>query len=113
MTGAAATLAVAAMPRSSAAQPPAIPIIDSHIHLFDPDRPQGAPYSGPRPAPGQKPIAAYPDRYRRLAVPLGVVGAIKVEASPWMGANLWVFEVAGRATTVVGVGGLLGADNRE
>ena len=66
------------------AQAPGIPIIDTHIHLFDPTRPQGAPYSGPRPAPGASPIAAYPDRYRKLAVPLGVVGAIKVEASPSM-----------------------------
>src|SRR5262245_50150759 len=113
MTGAAATLAVAAMPRSSAAQPPAIPILDSHIHLFDPDRPQGAPYSRPRPAQGQKPIAAYPDRYRRLAVPLGVVGAIKVEASPWIEDNLWVLEVAERDPIMVGVIGNLEPDKPE
>ena len=81
LTGVAATAAAAVMPwpfdsqtlaqdRLSEAQAPPIPIIDTHIHLFDPTRPQGAPYSGPPPA-----IAAYPDRYRRLAVPLGVVGA--------------------------------------
>jgi predicted TIM-barrel fold metal-dependent hydrolase len=114
MTGAAATVAAAAMPRSSEAQTPAaIPIIDSHIHLFDPDRPQGAPYSGPRPAAGQKPIAAYPDRYRRLAVPLGVVGAIKVEASPWIEDNLWVLEVAERDPIMVGVVGNLEPDKPE
>src|SRR5580765_360218 len=54
-----------------------IPIIDTHIHLFDPTRPQGAPYSGPRPEPGVAPIAAYPERYRKLAVPLGVVGNLE------------------------------------
>ena len=109
--GAAGSLA--AMPRLSGAQTPAIPIIDSHIHLFDPDRPQGAPYSGPRPAPGQKPIAAYPDRYRRLAAPLGVVGAIKVEASPWIEDNLWALEVAERDPIIVGVVGNLEPDKPE
>src|SRR5690242_16037197 len=108
-----AAASVAAMPRSSGAQAPAIPIIDSHIHLFDPDRPQGAPYSGPPPAPGRKPIAAYPDRYRRLAAPLGVVGAIKVEASPWIEDNLWVLEVAERDPIIVGVVGNLEPDKPE
>jgi L-fucono-1,5-lactonase len=108
-----AAASLAAMPRLSGAQTPAIPIIDSHIHLFDPDRPQGAPYSGPRPAPGQKPIAAYPDRYRRLAAPLGVVGAIKVEASPWIEDNLWALEVAERDPIIVGVVGNLEPDKPE
>jgi L-fuconolactonase len=121
LTGVAATAAAAAMPWSSKAQAPSIPIIDAHIHLFDPTRPQGAPYSGPRPAvsgvegpaPGAPPIAAYPDRYRRLAVPLGVVGAIKVEASPWIEDNLWVLEVAQRDPIIVGVIGNLEPDKPE
>jgi len=106
LTGVAATAAAAAVPWSSEAQAPAIPIIDSHIHLFDPTRPQGAPYSGPR-TPGVTAIAAYPERYRRLAVPLGVVGAIKVEASPWIEDNLWVLEVVQRDPIMVGVIGNL------
>ena len=89
-----------------------IPIIDTHIHLFDPTRPQGAPYSGPR-AAGAAPIAAYPDRYRKLAMPLGSVGAIKVEASPWVEDNLWVLEVAQRDTIIVGVIGNLEPDKPE
>jgi L-fuconolactonase len=110
--GVAATAAAAAMPWPSEAQAPPIPIIDSHIHLFDPARPQGAPYSGPT-APGASPIAAYPERYRRLAVPLGVVGAIKVEASPWIEDNLWVLEVAQRDPIIVGVVGNLEPDKPE
>jgi predicted TIM-barrel fold metal-dependent hydrolase len=86
-----------------------IPIIDTHIHLFDPTRPQGAPYSGP----GTTPMAAYPETYRRLAVPLGVVGAIKVEASPWIEDNLWVLEVAQRDPIMVGVIGNLEPDKPE
>jgi L-fucono-1,5-lactonase len=117
----AATGAAAATPWPSGAQPPPIPIIDTHIHLFDPTRPQGAPYSGPRPAlsgvegpaPGAAPTPAYPERYRRLASPLGVVGAIKVEASPWIEDNLWVLEVAQRDPIIVGVIGNLEPDKPE
>ena len=92
---------------STAGQAPAtaIPIIDTHIHLFDPTRPQGAPYSG---APGTgPPQPALPPRYRALAAPLGIVGAVKIEASPWVEDNLWVLEVAERDTIVVGVVGNL------
>ena len=104
---------MAGAPWRLATQTLPIPIIDTHIHLFDPTRPQGAPYSGPPPAPGARPIAAYPDRYRRLAVPLGVVGAIKVEASPWIEDNLWVLEVAQRDPIIVGVVGNLEPDKPE
>ena len=111
-TAGATSVAVAADRFSLAAQQPAIPIIDTHIHLFDPTRPQGAPYSGPR-VPGQAPIPAYPDRYRKLAAPLGAVGAIKVEASPWVEDNLWVLEVSQRDTIIVGVIGNLEPDKPE
>ena len=47
-------LAAAAMPRGlfAAAANDDIPIIDTHIHLFDGTRPQGAPYKGGRNFPG-------------------------------------------------------------
>jgi len=102
--------AAALGPLRPSAQAPAIPIIDTHIHLFDPGRPQGAPYTGPR---GGSPQPALPDRYRRLAAPLGIVGAVKVEASPWIEDNLWVLEVAQRDTIVVGVVGNLEPDKPE
>src|SRR5688572_8683036 len=87
-----ASLAAAAAVSRHEAQPSAIPIIDTHIHLFDPTRPQGAPYTGPKSA--GPPVPALPARYRALAGPLGAVGAIKVEASPWIEDNLWVLQVA-------------------
>lgn len=100
---------------SSSAQPlgAAIPIIDTHIHLFDPTRPQGAPYSGPAGARNGPPQPALPARYRTLAAPLGIVGAIKIEASPWVEDNLWVLEVAQRDTIVVGVVGNLEPDKPD
>ncbi len=110
--GAAAAAGAAFTSRPAAAQSAPVPIIDTHIHLFDPTRPQGAPYSGPR-VPGQTPVPAYPDRYRKLAAPLGAVGAIKVEASPWVEDNLWVLDVAQRDTIIVGVIGNLEPDKPE
>ena len=109
---AAAATGVAALPTRGYAQAAPIPIIDTHIHLFDPTRPQGAPYSGPR-VPGVAPVPAYPDRYRKLAAPLGAVGAVKVEASPWVEDNLWVLDVAQRDTIIVGVIGNLEPDKPE
>ena len=41
-----------------------IPIIDTHIHLFDPNRPQGVPWPGKDNAILYQP--ALPDRYRKL-----------------------------------------------
>src|SRR5262245_10073560 len=101
-----------AAPRQSASRTAAssIPIIDTHIHLFDPTRPQGAPWLGP---PGVPVQPSLPPRYRKLATPLGIVGAVKVEASPWVEDNLWVLEVAERDTIIVGVVGNLEPDKTD
>jgi predicted TIM-barrel fold metal-dependent hydrolase len=91
------------------AQRPPMPIIDCHIHLFDQTRPQGAPYSA---APGNT-EPALPARYRKLASPLGIVGAIEVEASPWIEDNLWVLEVEARDPMMVGTIGNLQPEKPE
>lgn len=82
-----------------------IPIIDTHIHLFDPNRPQGIPW----PTKADKILyqPAFPDRYRKIAAPLGVVGAIVVEASPWLEDNQWVLDVAAKDKIIVGTVGNL------
>ena len=103
-------LAVVASVGASRFQPSPIPIIDTHIHLFDPTRPQGAPYSGP---PGVPVEPSLPPRYRKLAAPPGIVGAIKIEASPWIEDNLWVLEVAERDPIIVGVVGNLEPDKPD
>jgi len=46
-------------------------------------------------------------------MPLGVVGAIKVEASPWVEDNLWALEVAERDPIIVGVVGNLEPDKPD
>jgi L-fuconolactonase len=100
----------AALPAALArARSPIIPIIDTHIHLFDQTRPQGAPYSA---APGNTELAL-PARYRALARPLGIVGAIEIEASPWIEDNLWVLEVEQNAPIMVGAVGNLRPEKPE
>lgn len=86
----------------AAAQDAPIPILDTHIHLYDPTRPQGVPYP-----PGPNPATALPDRYRAEITPLGVAGGIKVEASPWVEDNLWVLDLIADEPLVLGVIGNL------
>src|SRR3954462_3185906 len=80
-----------------------MPVIDTHIHLFDPTRPQGVPWPDKKNTALYKP--ALPDRYRKLAEPHGVVGAIEVEASPWLEDNQWVLDIAAKDRIIVGTVG--------
>jgi L-fuconolactonase len=93
---------------ASAATTGAIPIIDTHLHLYDPKRPQGVPY--PKvPNPPQ----ALPSQYREDVLPLGIVGGIKVEASPWVEDNLWVLEAIQDQPIIVGMVGNLNPTKPE
>jgi len=95
----AATTAAMTLPQADAA-PASIPIIDCHIHLFDPTRPQGVPWPDKKDTVLYKP--AYMDRYRKVTAGLGVVGAIEVEASPWFDDNQWVLDLAAKDKMLVG-----------
>ncbi|HLY19665.1 MAG TPA: amidohydrolase family protein [Bryobacteraceae bacterium] len=77
-----------------------VPIIDSHIHLFDTARPQGVPWPDKKDAVLFKP--ALPARYRQVTKGLGIVGAIEIECSPWLEDNQWVLDVAAKDPIVVG-----------
>ncbi|QMW06317.1 amidohydrolase family protein [Spirosoma foliorum] len=100
--GASATVGLSSFDWGTA---PAIPIIDTHIHLFDPTRPQGVPW--PTKKDGILYQPALPARYRKIAVPLGVVGAVVVEASPWLEDNQWVLDQAAQDKIIVGIIGNL------
>jgi predicted TIM-barrel fold metal-dependent hydrolase len=100
-------MAVAAADAARADGDP-IPIIDTHLHLYDPTRPQGVPY--PKvPNPPQ----ALPSQYREDVTPLGIVGGIKVEASPWVEDNLWVLEIIKNEPIIVGMIGNLNPTKAE
>lgn len=82
-----------------------IPVIDTHVHLYDPFRPQGVPW--PNPANQKLYQTALPARYRPIAEPLGIVGAIAVECSNWPDDNQWVLDVAAKEDIMVGTVGNL------
>src|SRR6266542_1796563 len=88
-----------------AAETAPIPIIDTHIHLFDPRRPQEIPWPEKNDSALYQP--ALPDRYRGLTEGTGVVGAIEVECSPWLEDNQWVLDVAAKDTIIIGTVGNL------
>jgi L-fuconolactonase len=104
-----ATALSAATPAGAAAVDD-IPIIDCHIHLFDGTRPQGAPYKGGRAFPGG---VALPSMYAKIAKPLGIVGVIEVDASPWLEDNLWVLETIQPEQIMVGTVGNLRPEKPE
>jgi len=101
-TGASASLA---LPTFGKTYDEATPIIDTHIHLFDTNRPQGVPW--PTRKDGVLYQPALPERYRKIAVPQGISGAIVVEASPLPEDNQWVLDIATKDTIIVGVIGNL------
>src|SRR5579872_4975414 len=96
-------LSVAGFGAANMSAATSIPVIDTHIHLFDPRRPQGVPWPEKNNAVLYKP--ALPERYRQIAEPLGIVGAIEVEASPWLEDNQWVLDIAAKDTIIVGTVG--------
>ncbi|MGA7709524.1 MAG: amidohydrolase family protein [Acidobacteriaceae bacterium] len=80
-----------------------IPIIDAHVHLFDTSRPGGVPWPEKSDTVIYKP--ALPARYAKIAKPLGVVGAIAIEASPLESDNDWVLAVIEKNPIMVGMVG--------
>lgn len=97
---------LAAVPFAArAAAAATIPIIDTHIHEFDRLKPGGTFY--PReddPAPG---VSATPARYRGVIKSYGIVGAVIIEASPWLEENQWILDLAEKDPIIVGYVGFL------
>jgi len=81
----------------------AIPIIDTHIHLFDPRRAKGIPWPPKDDTKLYKP--ALPERYLQVTKGQSIVGAIEVECSPWLEDNHWVLDIAAHAPVIVGMVG--------
>jgi predicted TIM-barrel fold metal-dependent hydrolase len=80
-------------------------IIDTHIHLYDPARPQGVPWPPKNDAILYRPTL--PERFSAMSSPLGVSGAVVVEASAWLEDNQWVLDLARDHNVIVGLVGHL------
>ena len=80
-------------------------IVDTHIHLYDPSRPQGVPW----PDPANKLLyrTVLPQHCKDLAGPEGVSGAIVVEASAWVEDNQWILDLAAADPFILGLVGRL------
>jgi predicted TIM-barrel fold metal-dependent hydrolase len=88
-----------------------VPIIDTHIHLYDPTRPEGVPWPPKTNTLIYKPTL--PSRLREVTRGLGILGAIEVECSPWLEDNQWVLDVAAKDKIMVGTVGNLEPDKPD
>ncbi|MDX1979401.1 MAG: amidohydrolase family protein [Bryobacteraceae bacterium] len=95
---------------AAAAQAPPIPIIDTHIHLYDPTRPEGVPWP---PKTSSIHVKTLPSRLREVTRGLGILGAVEVECSPWLEDNQWVLDVAAKDSIIVGMVGNLEPDKPD
>jgi hypothetical protein len=82
----AGTVAIATAVTRANAQRYSAPIIDTHVHLYDPTRPQGVPWPNPEQASIYRTFL--PADYRRIAEPFGVVGMIETECKSLVGRQL-------------------------
>ena len=80
-------------------------IVDTHIHLYDPRRPQGIPWPPKSDPLLYKPVL--PGAYAALVRPLGITGAIVVEASAWLEDNQWILDLASDHPMLLGLVGHL------
>lgn len=79
--------------------------IDTHVHFYDPTRPEGVPWPSAKDPLLYRPYL--PGDWAQTAAPLGITGAIVVEASPWVADNQWILDLAEQTPLVVGVIGHL------
>lgn len=110
MAGAALSGTMNALASAPALDP--VPVIDSHIHLFDNTRPVFQGYMG---SPAYRALnkPSLPSMYSPLAKAAGIVGAIVVESSGWIDDNLWYLETCAADPFMVGVSGSLDPGSPE
>ncbi len=80
-------------------------IIDTHIHFYDPRRKDGIPWPPADDKVLYKPVL--PPLFASTATPVGVTGAVVIEASPRLEDNQWVLDlVKGNPLIVAYVGNI-------
>lgn len=110
-TAALAAATALGVKRASAAELPALPVIDTHTHFYDPSRPQGVPW--PRPDLKRLYRTVLPAEFSALTARHGVVGTVVIEASPWLEDNQWNLDLAAANPLIVGYVGNLAVGSPE
>ena len=85
--------------------------IDTHVHFYDPERPQGVPWP-----PADNALlyrTVLPEHCKALAAPEGVTGVIVVEASTWVEDNQWILDLAENEPFIVGFVGNLNPESDD
>ena len=80
-------------------------IIDTHIHLYDPMRPEGVSWPDPQNTLLYR--TTLPVHIKAQSVPEGVSGVIVVEATEWVEDNRWILDMAEEEPFIVGLVGRL------
>ncbi len=80
-------------------------MIDTHIHVYDPTRPQGVPWPDPDDEVLYRTVL--PKHARELGEPEGITGAVIVEASVWVEDNQWILDLIENDPFIVGLVGNL------
>ena len=100
-----AQAAAASVPALCSAVEPTLRIMDTHVHFYDPTRPEGVPWP-PRGSPIRR--RTLPADYLAALGKSDLVrGVIVVEASAWLEDNQWVLDLAAHAPLIAGVVGNL------
>lgn len=68
-----------------------IPVIDTHIHLYDTERKEGLPWPPPKDTVLYRPVLT--DDFNRIAKKNGLTATVIVEASDWVEDNQWVLDL--------------------
>src|SRR5664279_1388996 len=69
------------------------PIIDTHIHFYQPSRPGGVPWPD---CPSALCRNVLPSEYKGVAMANGIVASGVIEASPLVEDNQWLLNLLGR-----------------
>ncbi len=91
ITGASAALVTLSSNRSAEGAAAAMPIVDTHIHFYDPRKPGGIPWPPSTDKVLYHPVL--PPLFTSTTSPVGVTGAVVIEASPKLEDNQWVLDL--------------------
>lgn len=84
-------------------------IVDTHIHLYDPTRPEGIPWP-----PKDNELlyrTVLPEHFKAVANPVGVTHTVVVEASVWLADNDWILDQAVDEPCILGFVGNLDTED--